>query len=813
MASSIIRGELPDFSEPDVPLTSNDEARRIQAIKEFIAKHHLDTSKKDHILLTMRGKKNQTTLALYHSYFLQLGRFASRIGDFQTACICDRSLCPLNPLPALPSTLSAYIRYKSEPLGKALLDNQGNPVKDVNGTPMKCVGHWKAPTNLEKFRAAISTLHHHYEDLHGPYVPECARCIKLTTEANLAPGDYKSCPTHSSSPRVSPIGNPTLDAKFTQIFQQYHSQLKSLHTVRGSCHILPSQLRQMRELLLNSGNPSDHQTFVMIIIGIKLFLRADELLNLKIEDFNMDYAIVHPSEVRAICVSVQGKTDDKPHLLTLFKDDETPEFCPIRALFSHLKTTGIKTGYLFPSPEGLQRKFSDTNNSQMSYKLWLRRLRKAIFNADPEFYKNAKEVKAGTHTLRKTGYLFAVWGVEQFCSEYDPLNPGARVPSILYANILASARHSTISNAAKYAMDCSTLYHYSRLERFTDTQRVSTWKSIHTVQHNLVSQITRPSAAYRKENVAEQASWYFAIEIQVSFTNCGNKTFYRYYHSTQAVHPTTSLRDQIRSLLNELSPNRVQLDKHESLIERLLAEHVRPLREISHSAATPNSDNSTDDLTRQSQQDPTVGRSGTSSSAQDQDQDPSTTSTPATSTRSSPNHSASTSQLSQPSTSRPVNQAPATNPSRGNRPLLHQPSGAPKAKKHRPEGTETTEEFKLVTQPLDDVLAAEAHKDNKDTNGQQLPATKLKVYTEYKTFLETNRVRLTKNLKGSHRKYWGHRYINLGLMEHCITNCYKTDMIAWSQQKQNIKFSCGRMACTCKVLKELELRATNGDPP
>jgi hypothetical protein len=65
----------------------------------------------------------------------------------------------------------------------------------------------------------------------------------------------------------------------------------------------------------------------------------------------------------------------------------------------------------------------------------------------------------GTHTLRKTGYLFATWGVLKYSSLYNNMRimnqgqsdaPKLHVPMLSFANILESARHKSVQNAMTY---------------------------------------------------------------------------------------------------------------------------------------------------------------------------------------------------------------------------------------------------------------------------------------------------------------------------------------------------------------------------
>ena len=100
-------------------------------------------------------------------------------------------------------------------------------------------------------------------------------------------------------------------------------------------------------------NTIDFQMWAMTIDGIWLFLHAEELSLVEVKDFKIDFFTVWPGSVHKIAVKVQGKTDAKPVLLSLFRDDHCPEFCPICAIFTQIWATGIMSGPLFPKTEFL----------------------------------------------------------------------------------------------------------------------------------------------------------------------------------------------------------------------------------------------------------------------------------------------------------------------------------------------------------------------------------------------------------------------------------------------------------------------------
>jgi hypothetical protein len=88
----------------------------------------------------------------------------------------------------------------------------------------------------------------------------------------------------------------------------------------------------------------------MMLLGIKLFLRADELINMKVEQFRTECfeVDVEVERVEKLVVWVKGKCDTEPVTLCIYRDDENPIFCPVRHLLTYMSYTKIKGGYMFP---------------------------------------------------------------------------------------------------------------------------------------------------------------------------------------------------------------------------------------------------------------------------------------------------------------------------------------------------------------------------------------------------------------------------------------------------------------------------------
>lgn len=91
----------------------------------------------------------------------------------------------------------------------------------------------------------------------------------------------------------------------------------------------------------------------MFLISIKLFLRSDEVVQMKFSDIVKDISIVrHDGFLECIAFEVLGKSDKVPVTLSLWADDILPKYCPIRHLLAYLVVAKVQSGYLFPGPGG-----------------------------------------------------------------------------------------------------------------------------------------------------------------------------------------------------------------------------------------------------------------------------------------------------------------------------------------------------------------------------------------------------------------------------------------------------------------------------
>jgi hypothetical protein len=184
---------------------------------------------------------------------------------------------------------------------------------------------------------------------------------------------------------------------------------------------------------------------VMIMVAICLFFHFDDLDSMTIEHFIPKQFVFDPAgNVIGICMEVFGKADTDWVTLTLWTDDECPEFIPVCLLLVYMHLTKIQGGLLFPSElELLKPPLHGVLVTQISYGVLqdcMTQLIKDVLGL------SGLSAKVGLHLLQKSGYLFGIWGDAEV------------------ATLAKSARHKCIDNANVYGWDAAYLKTISHLQ-------------------------------------------------------------------------------------------------------------------------------------------------------------------------------------------------------------------------------------------------------------------------------------------------------------------------------------------------------------
>lgn len=411
----------------------------------------------------------------YQNHYKQLWYFCEMIGDYDSMLI----LLDIKPdrVPVMKlETLQAFMCWKRQPDGQPLTyevgDGDGCPILNCFGDPVLCTGTWNAPNKVRQCKSALSALHS-VRDHTGVYLDICPLC------AAIAPGPERllGCARHlNEGARLYRKGNPTTH----ELFKNTATRLKKdgfEWEPNGASQLLPKDVRRIRNKLLSSNNIVGLETYTMVLMGIKCFLRPDELMTIKAEHFIPQLFCQHQGRIIGMVVKVKGKADKKWVYLWIWADDENPDLCPLRHLLAYLHLSQHRGGPLFPKAaellrppaDGVYRKPEDYDNFRVVFK-------KILIDCLPD---RGEGLTVGLHMFRKTGYLFAIWGDAEWC----PLK--------------ASARHASDENAMLYRKDADSLKEMNHI--FKDPMnRVSKWKNIRCEAPTTATYMNLESTAFNK---------------------------------------------------------------------------------------------------------------------------------------------------------------------------------------------------------------------------------------------------------------------------------------------------------------------------
>ncbi|KAJ3255544.1 hypothetical protein HK103_006180 [Boothiomyces macroporosus] len=373
---------------------------------------------------------------------------------------------PLNPPSMCDSDLALILKFKDETnKGKVLKDFYGEIVVDVGNRPVICQGGWKAQTNVKRFNSVITKIHQQFDE-DGRYTRECEECFKVVNEKG-----GMSCNAHVGDPRPRRKGNPSL-GRFWKDDKHHLLKVQSVNPVNGAIPLTPMYVLRIRERLLFDNLPG-LQFYVLMILSIKLFLRSEEAIRsdkdntqgLTIDSIDLEGSIFQDGVLEGLLVKVKGKTDTTPVHLLLWADNDNTLLCPIRHLLVYVYYLQIKDGPLFPDISEIENPPPDgVFSTSLTYDKFNNKIDSLCKKVVHTKIKESRiKKKWGTHCLRKTGYLFAIWGSKD--------NSNAA-----YSRIMQSARHSDTNSAVKYELDARTQFAMANYSTTKPQTLVGEWK-------------------------------------------------------------------------------------------------------------------------------------------------------------------------------------------------------------------------------------------------------------------------------------------------------------------------------------------------
>ena len=518
--SALTMNPCPKGSVIATPLyNAKERTEMIEELKDYVVEFNLNPAGAPPatITTTLKGDKRgdrkkeiETVQKEYRPKWEEFSRFAWLVGDARSAVICCDAVRPAKAMPADPETLSLFMQYKVNEPNEPVLFSDGQNVSwkrgSNSGKTVLGVAHWSHPVNLRKFRVAVKMVHRLFNNCRNEYQGSCEDCIAASEQnadgsvnkidfasPNLS-CQYRAC-IRCGIPRILPRGDPTTSNVFESCFNSQEKHCENEHVIKGCLALSVKQTRTIRTHLLSDGinKLRNLQLWTLLLVGIRCFLRCDEVASIDISDFALRAIALNKEKRRVehLALWVRGKSDKEYVLLSLWRGDENPEFCPVRAVLIYLAAANLSGGCLFPRYDDLEEHHVAENPKAISFKkhvtygyfrLELKKVIDTCFGGDKHAFP-VHECKVGTHTMRKTAYLFAVFSV---LSKYDMqgrsvMRDGAyRIQPLEMDDIEKAARHGNHQSSAIYFAANSNKY-----ERFgpsNDAQwphhRVSPWKSV-----------------------------------------------------------------------------------------------------------------------------------------------------------------------------------------------------------------------------------------------------------------------------------------------------------------------------------------------
>lgn len=140
----------------------------------------------------------------------------------------------------------------------------------------------------------------------------------------------------------------------------------------------------------------------MILISSRIFLRANEICNIKIDSDYLEEVtmVAENGHVEAVGLEIKGSNTRHNSHLCLWADTKIPELCPVIMLMIWIKMTGRKNGFLFTSTDLV----GEQGTIAMDVDYFLEKCKAVISSTLPRASKN----HFGPLSIFKTGYVFGI---------------------------------------------------------------------------------------------------------------------------------------------------------------------------------------------------------------------------------------------------------------------------------------------------------------------------------------------------------------------------------------------------------------------
>ena len=522
------------------------------------------------IKITGRNKGNlggtdsaaNSSIKRYEIVWEGLLDFAVANKDWKSGIILHRNACPANPPPVNQDLSIHYMRFRTYEKGTLLRNHKTDEPFLLDGSPVRCCGDWRGVSSVGIFRSALSKLHSHYATTKGDYVERCTECMKIPLE-DARKGE--GCRMHPGRPNYWSRGCPSNSEEFKTKMNQLTNYVENTYEMRSTIAFLPGELRDIRHHLLSHNDLKHLMLWVIVMTGVKLFLRIDEVLELGYEQFLKEYFVVKDFDVESLLTEIQGKRDDHILHFAIWDDKDCPEFSASRAILLWVALTGIKGGFLFPSLGQLYKK-AETPTEHYGYNSILedfKYLCVSVLKKDMTS-QSMKNMILGTHMLRKTAFLMAYWSHRNRSDWNGKLNP------LDDASILLDARHKNVTSTVTYLSDSGALKSLlDRVDPHSVHQRVGRYDPIYVKTLDNFSALNQvegnPSHRLNVKTLSSLADWYVASCLRIDIANFRRFSISQIFNIACAYKPDLTIQQEFEEGLKE----RLRPEDHDWAIERM----------------------------------------------------------------------------------------------------------------------------------------------------------------------------------------------------------------------------------------------------
>jgi len=337
-----------------------------------------------------------------------LVRFLMLHPEFDDSLVMFRYDCPPGSLVCEEKAVSICILSQFTEKDQPVLDMKTRePLLDAKGKPFLGTGLWNDPCCCDGFASAVTHFHENAHKSGTQYVEKCEGCLQLYNK-NLSIG----CNLHKSNPSPSRTGN-VMKSRLVVDTMKF-IKMNSNHIVEGANRLTPSDVRDIGEYCISSNDHYNYCLFVLTLVSIDLFLRKMEFSSLHNANFSAQLSVVNRKDAPdSLCFKVKRKKKkesgkgpnvegDRIRHMHVWGEDKCMDICAKRHLLAFLYSINWKGGYLFPT----QKEINNPPHDGVY-----------VTHVDEEnLYAGLKHIfckvlgrteKLGTHSFRKSGYLFA----------------------------------------------------------------------------------------------------------------------------------------------------------------------------------------------------------------------------------------------------------------------------------------------------------------------------------------------------------------------------------------------------------------------